>query len=191
MQNASAEREKAVSAGNIGKAIKAILEKTQSQYDMHTLSLPTEELIVDPLTLHDTHVEHWKEWLQGTQEQTFFDECHIDWENSQQLWPQFRDYPAHRYIPAHLVLRIWQAITQPNTDISDTRAEILEALSQPISLEDLRNAIRKAPTRSVPGPSGLSYAMMKEWPEWVLVRAHTAVQAIWKEKIIPACWNKK
>jgi len=33
--------------------------------------------------------------------------------------------------------------------------------------------------------------MMKEWPESVLFRAHAAVQAIWEEKIIPACWNKK
>ena len=40
MQNASAEREKAVTAGKIGKAIKAILGKPQSQYDMHTLTLP-------------------------------------------------------------------------------------------------------------------------------------------------------
>jgi len=68
MQNASAEREKAVAAGKIGKAIRAILGKTQSRYDMHTFILPSGELIVDPLTLHDTHVEHWKEWLQGTNE---------------------------------------------------------------------------------------------------------------------------
>jgi len=85
---------------------------------------------------------------------------------------------------------MWQAITQPNTDISDTRAEIMEELSQPISLEDLRNAIHKAPSESVPGPSRLSYTMMKEWPESVIVRAHAAVQAIWEDKIIPSCWNK-
>jgi hypothetical protein len=115
MQNASAEREKAVSAGKIGKAIRAILGKPQSQYDMHTLALPSGELIVDPLTIHDTHVEHWKEWLQGTNDKTFFDDHHIDWENPQLLWPQFRDYQAHKHIPTHLVLRIWQAITQPYT----------------------------------------------------------------------------
>jgi len=187
MQNASAEREKAVVAGKIGKAIRAIQGKPQSHYDLHTLTLPLGELIVDPLTLHDTHVEHWKEWLQGTNEQTFFDDYHIDWENTQQLWPQFRDYPAHKHIPAHLVLRIWQAITQPHIDNSETRTEIREALLQPISIDYLREEIRKAPSGSVPGPSKLSYAMMKKWPESVLVRAHATVQAIWKNKIIPAC----
>ena len=79
MLNASAEREKAVAAGKIGKAIKAILGKPQSQYDMHSLTLPSGELIVDPLTLHDTHVEHWKEWLQGSNVRTFFNDHHIDW----------------------------------------------------------------------------------------------------------------
>jgi len=61
MQNASADREKAFSTEKIGKAIRAILGKPQSPYDMHTLTLPSGELIVDPFTIHDTHVEHWKE----------------------------------------------------------------------------------------------------------------------------------
>jgi len=82
MRNASAEREKAASSGNIGKAIRAILGKPQNQYDMHTLTLPSGELRVDPITIHDTHVEHWKDWLQGTNEKTCFDDHHIDWENA-------------------------------------------------------------------------------------------------------------
>ena len=82
MKNASAEREKAVATGKIGKAIRAIIGKLQGQYDMHTLTLPNGELMVDPLAIHDTHVEHWKKWLQGTNEKTFFDDHHIDWENA-------------------------------------------------------------------------------------------------------------
>jgi len=33
--------------------------------------------------------------------------------------------------------------------------------------------------------------MIKEWPKPVLVQAHAAIQAIWEDKIIPSCWNKK
>ena len=123
MQNASAEREKAVASGKIGKAIKAIMGKPREMYDMHTLTLPTGELLVDPITIHDTHVKHWTEWLQGAEERTFFDDHIIDWEDAQQLWPRFRDYSAHQHIRAHLVLRIWQAITQPQ--IYDRRFEKL------------------------------------------------------------------
>jgi len=58
-------------------------------------------------------------------------------------------------------------------------------------LEDLRQAIKREQGKSIPGPSGLSYAIMKEWPESVLIKAHQTVSEIWKEKIIPKCWNQK
>jgi len=61
MQNASADREKAVAAGKIGKAIKSILGKPTQQYDMHSLTLPSGELVMEPQKVHDTHVQHWTE----------------------------------------------------------------------------------------------------------------------------------
>jgi len=127
----------------------------------------------------------------GSGIETFFDQYSIDWTQPQELWPQFRDYPAHQQIPADLVLRIWDAIILPANNFHGLREEIAEALNRPISLEDRRQAIKRAPGTSVPGPSGLSYAMMKEWPESVLIKAHQAVSEIWKEKIIPQCWNQK
>jgi exonuclease III len=191
MLNASAEREKAVKAGKIGKAIKAIMGKSQAQYDLHSLTLPNGELILDPITIHDTHVQHWTEWLNGSQVKTFFDDHIIDWTNPQQHWPQFRDHPAHVAIPADLVLRIWNAIIMPKESSDAARQEISEALLQPITIEELRQSIRLAPSNSVPGPSGLSYNMMKEWPLAVLEKAHAAVAQIWEDKIVPSCWNVK
>ena len=63
MQNASADREKVVAAGKIGKAIKSILGKPTQQYDMHSLTLPSGELVMEPQKVHDTHVQHWTEWM--------------------------------------------------------------------------------------------------------------------------------
>jgi len=59
MQNASAEREKAVAKGKIGKAIRTITVRPQEHYDMHTLTLPTGKLLVDLISIHDTDVKHW------------------------------------------------------------------------------------------------------------------------------------
>jgi len=67
----------------------------------------------------------------------------------------------------------------------------VEAPTQPITLEDLRIAIRFAPSSSVSGPSGLAYAMLKLWPEAVLIEAHMAVKPIWEDKFIPECSSKK
>jgi len=33
--------------------------------------------------------------------------------------------------------------------------------------------------------------MKKEWPDSALIKVHEAVAQIWKEKIIPSCWNQK
>ena len=85
---------------------------------------------------------------------------------------------------------MWRAIVQPSED-TKTRQEIQDSLTLPITIDDLRLAIRTAPSGSVPGPSGLSYAMMKEWPEAVIIKAHAAVSEIWEQKRIPPCWNKK
>jgi hypothetical protein len=146
---------------------------------------------MDPLQIHDSHVKHWEEWFGGGRRDTFFDRHTINWESPQELWTQFRDYPAHTAIPEQLLQHIWKAITQPVEDHLELREEMQEVVMQPIQLEELRQAIRKAPSGSVPGPSGLSYDMMKEWPETVLQRVHETVDKIWREKLIPECWNKK
>jgi len=127
----------------------------------------------------------------GSGIETFFGKFTINWTQIQMLWPQFRDYPAHQHIPADLIQRIWDAIILPVRNFLGIRDEIAEALSQPISLEDLRQAIKPAPSNSVPGPSGLSYAMMKDCSDSALIYAHEAVAKIWKEKIKSNCWNKK
>jgi len=94
-------------------------------------------------------------------------------------------------IPKTLVKQIWTAIIQALNEYANFPFETSEALNQPITLDDLRVAIKRLPSSSLPGPSGLFYAKMIEWPKAVLVKAHEAVAAIWKDKIIPECWNKK
>jgi len=125
---------------------------------------------MEPQKVHDTHVQHWTEWMGGSVIETFFDQYTIDWTQPQKLWPQFRDFPAHQKISVDLAQRIWDAIVLPANSFHGLREEISEALSQLISHDQ------------VPGPSGLSYAMMKEWPESLLIKAHQAVTEIWKER---------
>jgi len=103
MQNASAAREKAVAAGKMGKAIKSILSKSTQQYEMHSLTLFTGELVMEPHVVHDTHVKHWTERMGGNGIETFFDKYTIDWTQPQMLWPQFWDFPVHQNIQVDLV----------------------------------------------------------------------------------------
>jgi len=106
MQNASAQREEAVAAGKIGHTIRAITGQVQQSYDLHPLTLPTGDQLMDPIQIHDVHVQDWKEWLGGTQGDTFFDHYTIDWTRPQKSWIQFRDFPPHAAIPEPLLQQI-------------------------------------------------------------------------------------
>jgi len=141
---------------------------------------------MEPQVVYDTHGKHWTKWMGGNGIENFFDKYTIDWTPPQMLWPQFRDFLAHQNIPADLVQRIWEAIVLSARNCLGVREVIAEALNQPILLEDLGQAIKRAP-----GPSGLSYTIMKEWPDSALIKTHEAVAQIWEEKIILSCWNQK
>ena len=53
----------------------------------------------------------------------------------------------------------------PNFDDEKVKIILEVATSRPVSIVDLKAAIARAPIGSVPGPTGLSYAMMKTWSE--------------------------
>jgi len=88
------------------------------------------------------------------------------------------------YAP-HLRENIWNALTVPKYDGPAVKEKLTEATSRPVSIEDLKAAIAKASASSVPGPSGLSYAMMKTWTPKVLLEAFNAMTMIWETGQIP------
>jgi len=66
-----------------------------------------------------------------------------------------------------------------------------EATTRPVTIEDMKSAVAKASSTSIPGPSGLSYIMMKTWPPKVLKEAFDAMTMIWETGRIPLWWKKK
>ena len=191
MKNASAAREKSVASGKIAQAIKSILCKHQPQYDLNNLKLSDGTIIVDPIQIHDLQTTHWKKWFSSSGQPTFFDLYAIDWSAPQELYKTFLQFEAHNAIPLELLQCIWKAITSPTDTHPKLRELLTVSLARPIELEEVEHAIKKAPAGSVPGPSGLSYAMMKEWPEKVVLKFHKALNHIWEQKIIPKEWNIK
>jgi exonuclease III len=191
MKNASAAREKSVASGKIAQAIKSILCNHLPQYDLNNLKLSDGTIIVDPIKIHDLQTNHWKKWFSCTGQPTFFDLHHINWSAPQELYDTFIHFEQHSAIPLELLQCIWKAITSPTETHPKLRELLTVSLARPIELEEVKHAIKKAPAGSVPGPSGLSYAMMKEWPEEVVFKFHMALNQIWEQKIIPQEWNIK
>ena len=187
----SAAREKARQQGRKAAVIRSIFGTHKERYDMNLLRLPDGSTQTDPIAIHETFANHFEQWHQGNGRRTFFDDHVIDWEDPQRSRDFFLTYPGHALIPRDTLLLIWEAIVAPSQTFPDLSAKLQEVIKAPICIEELRAAIRRAPASSVPGPSGLSYSMMKEWPEEVLLAAHTAMTMIWDTGTIPEWWQWK
>ncbi len=159
----SAAREDARKKGKTAAVIRSIFGTHTDRYDMNLLRLPDGSTLIDPVLIHEAHTKHWEMWHQGMGRKTFFDDHRIDWSHPHLSRASFLDYHGHSHIPPPILNRIWTAITQPLDQLPHLTALLLEATSSPVTVDELRAAIKRTPATSVPGPSGLSYAMMKEW----------------------------
>ena len=100
-------------------------------------------------------------------------------------------FPSHISIPKATLETIWEAITVPKFDDHLVKTKLAETTERPVTIEDLKAAITRAPVTSVPGPSGLSYAMMKEWTPKGLQKAFDCMTMIWETGQIPNWWKRK
>ena len=72
-------------------------------------------------------------------------------------------FSSYFSIPDDALKAVWEALTVPEYDDQVVKAKLAKTTSRPLTLDDLKAAIAKAPTGSVRGSSRLSYAMMKAW----------------------------
>jgi hypothetical protein len=188
---ATAAREKARAEGRLTAVIRSICGTHVEQYSLHQLKLPNGETTSDPIIIHDAHATHWKKWLGGTGNSTFFDHFEIDWDNPQDLKDEFINFSAHIAIPLKIRETIWNALTVPQYKDAIVKQKLHTATNRTVTIDDLKAAIKRAPKTSVPGPSGLSYAMMKTWSPAALEEAHQAMTMIWETGEIPNWWKRK
>ena len=59
----------------------------------------------------------------------------------------------------------------------------------PPSYQDFLNAIKSSPMTTAGGPSGLTYGMMKAWPEEVSRLAYDPLAKMWGAKHVPDWWE--
>ena len=191
INKATAAREKSRIQGRLTSVIRSICGTHVEQYSLHQLLLPTGETTTDPLAIHDKHTAHWRHWFSSPESPNFFTHHEIDWSYPQDSKDDFMEFPNHLCIPLNIRENIWNALTVPKYDGPAVKEKLAEATTRPVTIEDLKAAISKASSTSVPGPSGLSYLMMKTWTPKVLQEAFDAMTMIWETGQIPLWWKKK
>ena len=88
----------------------------------------------------------------------------------------------------HLLMKIHHAIVSvPNTGkVQDALASLGEC---PPPYPDFLNAIKSSPSTTAGGPSGLTYGMMKAWPEVVSRLAYDLLVKMWGLNHVPDWWK--
>jgi len=94
-------------------------------------------------------------------------------------------------IPLNIRKMMWNALTVPKYDGPAVKEKLEEVTTRQVTIDDLKAAIAKASSTSVPGLSGLSYTMMKTWTPKVLKKAFDVMTMIWETGQIPLWWKKK
>ena len=90
-------------------------------------------------------------------------------------------------VPDKYIDLFHQAITPTIT--SPIQTQMATSLNTPPTMAEFESQIKRISRDSTPGPSGLTYNMIKAWPSEVVSAAHSALTEIWERKMIPESWK--
>jgi hypothetical protein len=185
-------REKNFQKGLIGSAIRAVSGKNVNCYDMKALRIDEETLIADDDDIHQAMLEFFEKWHHGdSHSNEGIHSADTDWLAVYENYDTFIDLTAPAGVPIELRNLIWEAIqsTRSKLDGDDDRhslrSEMAEILNTVPTLEEFTSVIRKGIGGRTPGMSGLTYGLMKVWPEEVISRVYVLMVQQWTSKSLP------
>ena len=193
MHEASQVREVARTQGKLSRVIPSILglEKNKFQYDsLHT----PDNIVQDPAAIHATITCHFQQWFSPPPgANTGIHSPDIHWPSIITDKQLFEKHGADQMIPPHLVEVLWTAVTHPaqQPQYQEAQEAIKVALDHPPSFARFKYALQHGKTKSSPGPSGLTYTMMKHWPDEVLKSIYDLLVRLWNTKSHPEHWQQK
>ena len=183
-------RELSVQQGRIGKAIRSMVGKYNMFYDVDALTLDDGSITTDPIRIHrilsaafedhfDCPPAHRHSPLQSPDtdpwrfitDRTYFDSCN-----------------AQHHIPPDVLDTIWSG-TQAVPNANALRQDMEDIFLAPVTFDEFQNIIQLASNNTAPGPSGLSFNMIKSWPDDVIQTVFSALNTLWNTKDIPSQWK--
>ena len=153
-------------------------------YNLEYLRLTDGGTLTDGRELHNTLTEWFTTWYQGPVVTT-------DWMAVIQDRTAFHNLCQDKSIPPDMEDLFWPVLTDvPKVD--QVRRDLEVALSTPPSLHDFCRSVRSHHGSTAPGPTGLTYNMLKAWPDATLATAHACLSQLWTAEATPMwmkwCW---
>jgi len=193
MHEYSRVREVARTQGKLSRVIPSILGLEKNKFNYDSLHTP-DQIVQDPAAIHTAITSHFQQWFSpppGGSTGIHSPDTH---------WPSiltdkqlFEKHGDDQSIPPQLVETLWAAVTHPSRQPQDQAAQeaIKTALDRPPSLARFKYALQHGKTKSSPGPSGLTYTMMKHRPDEVLQTVYELLVRLWDTKSHPDHWQQK
>ena len=93
-------------------------------------------------------------------------------------------------IPDSLLQILWTGILCVPR-LAAVADELERILALPPSLADFQLAIKNKRSSTSPGASGLTYGMIKHWPESLVLSIYQHLVSLWESKAVPSWWRNR
>ena len=189
MSYIEANREK----GRLKPIVKAVLgshagRKHQDGLQMDSVTTDSGKVIGDPAAVHSMWTKHFQSVYAIPKQ--FDNELHRteDWEPIIEDRQRFMDIHKDSNIPQWCLDNIFESL-QVKPQAKQVHDELTISLASPPTIEEFYKNIRCSKTNSAPGPSGLSYNMLKSMPKEMVEQIHTWLVMLWRDRTKIASWG--
>ena len=179
--------------GRLKEILKAILgshagRRHQDGLDMSVVTNTSGDVVGDPKTIHEVWTDHYNDFYKLPDQ--FDNELHrtLDWEPIVKDRTRFMKIHATSNIPQWCLDIIYESL-QIKAGADVVHNSLAMILEPPPSVEDLYASIRRTKTNSAPGPSGLSYNMLKSFPREMVEYVHSLIVHYWAPGPKPVSWK--
>ena len=121
-------------------------------------------ILTDAPSIHNLVTEHFTDWYRSLGPPA-------DWPALLTDRRAFQARADAKHIPPHLTQDLWEAFTLPLQHTA-LHQDMVTALQSPPSLSEFQAAIKHHKGSTAPGATGLTYNMVKGWPESVTLKVH-------------------
>eukprot|EP01041_Mallomonas_annulata_P008426 gene8426-biopygen4060 len=145
-------------------------------------------MTVDPMEIHQALTAHFRGWYaQPANNVQGLHNTELDWGRIFNDQEYFMDRTAGTKVPEKYRTMAFSALRVEGTDVI-TEALSLEFNNTP-TIDEFLDVVAHCPNTSAPGPTGLTYAMIKVWPAETQKMAYQALAAMWEDRQIPPWWK--
>ena len=188
------KRETLRTLGRLKQVITSMLGDTKTkcrnyEFTLDALRLNNGQLETEPQKIHNTLTKEFDQWYTGPIDLQYYTGPQ-DLEQAKYIMHDlayFQEITKHTGVPSHLI-ELFHSHIQSKVS-PQVRLELQESLAAPPTYEEFVKRITRVSRDSTPGPSGLTYNMIKAWDNESKKAAYVALAQIWESKLIPRSWK--